>query len=959
MILKKVVLHIALLLCLHNPLQAQSLSREYVRAENIRASELNSKGKFQEADRILQRLLDFLEENKADENLFAITYQTRAKVVQNLGDYDRSTAFARKALQNALKKKDSFNIADNYNTIGINHYFLSDFDSTIYYYQRSFDLKKKILTDAHSLAVSAYNLGIVFEDLGQDQRAMGLYKEAEGYLQGLGPERNFLPDVYVGIAQIYFYSGDIEKAEEYAEKAYDMALDAYGKDNPSITFIYASYANILEAKEKYDEAIGLLEKSLAIRRESYGEYHRWTCETNYDLANIYVKNREYDKAEELFRKAIDIGDRTNSIQYLANARTYLASMYLDRGMNLHQAEVLLLQSLEKNREVFGDKNEIVAENYYYLAKLAFLRKQEEAMNRYIAQNLNSSNYDKNDISQVIAPLDVIHSLLLLGDWYERSYLQTGESDLLIRWYELLDQEIALIKHTQSKFSTDRSKISLANEFRRVFEKGLNLCWILYYQTGDEAYLQKAFELSETNRNTALLQGLQESRLLAFGQFPEEISKLEKNTKSELEKTKMDLYYEKQAEQPDKEYYSELLEKRILLSNRLDSIHNSLLRDYPAYSELKYRNKSVRLEEVQGQLDESDQMIAYFLGDEYLYSFTLTRDTVKFLRGDVARRLVDKTETLKAKLVNREEMGGESRELFLYLLFQQLVPSKNSLLIVADNVLNYLPFEILKEGNGDYILENFDLSYAGSAGLFLELEDERFHYSSGKEWAGFSPAYHEGQKLSATEEEVTKIADLLDGDAYTGANASKKNFLEHKTEYSVLHLAMHAEIDNNNPSYNKLLFLDGDLTSSEIYLSGIRANLAVLSACNTGFGKLEKGEGVMSMARAFHASGVPAVLMSLWKVPDRETKDILVLFYKHLRLGRTKSEALRRAKLDYLDNAEDADLKHPYYWAGFVLNGDSGTMDLGRNSNLYVAGAFLMLFLLVLWGYSKSKRVQSR
>ena len=954
--LKKVVLHIALFLCLQNLLQAQSLNMEYVRSENIRASELNSKGKFREADRILDRLLKLLEENKADDKLFAITYQTRAKVVQNFGDYDGSLAFARKALELAVQVRDSFNIADNYNTIGINHYFLSDFDSTIYYYQRSFDLKKKIRTDPHSLAVSAYNLGIVLEDLGQDQRAMGLYKEAEGYLKGLDPERNFLPDVYVGIAQIYFYSGDIDKAEEYAEKAYDQAMNSYGIDNPAVTFIYASYANVLEAKGNYKEAIDLLERSLEIRRNSYGEFHRWTCETNYDLANIYAKNREYDKAEELYLKAIEIGDRTNSVQYLANARTYLASMYLDREMHLDKAESLLMQALEKNKEIFGDKNEIVAENYYYLAKLAFLRRNEQEMKESISRNLYASNYDEKNIAQVIAPLDVIHSLLLLGDWHERSYLQNGQMEHLLQWYGLLDQEMALIKHTRGKFATDRSKISLANEFRRVFEKGLNLCWILYHRTGDEAYLQKAFELSETNRNTALLQGLQESRLRAHGQVPEELSQLEQRTKKELEKTKMDLYYEKQAEKPDKYFFSGLLEKRIVLSNRLDSIHRLLQRDYPAYSDLQYGNKRTRLQDVQGHLKGSDQMIAYFLGEEYLYSFTLTRDKVKFLRGDVAKRLTGNTVALKSKLVNREEVEEESGELFLYLLYQQMEPSKNNLVIIADNVLSYLPFEMLRDVKGKYVIENFDLCYAGSASLFLELRDERFKYASPKKWAGFSPIYMEGQKLSAVEEEVTRIADMLDGDAFMGSEASKRIFLENRAKYSVLHLAMHAEVDNNNPLNNKLNFLDGALTSSEIYLAGIQANLAVLSACNTGFGKLEKGEGVMSMARAFHASGVPAVLMSLWKVPDRETKEVMVRFYKHLRLGKTKSQALRSAKLEFLETVEDADLKHPYYWAGFVMNGDPDTLDLGRDPSYYIVGAALIFLLLLLWMRRKKKRI---
>ena len=235
--------------CLVQFVQAQSVTLDYVRQENIKASQLNTEGKFREANQKLDRLLDFLESQEAEERFFSITYQTKAKVVQNLGEYDVSSELARRSLEYSLKKKDSFNIADNFNTIGINHYFLSNFDSTLYYYQRSFEIKKKIKTDKHSLAVSAYNLGILFEDLGREQKAMDLYMEAGEYLEGLDERRNFLPDVYVGIAQIHFYSGDIEKAEEYAEKAKVCKLDTDEARDSAMEFGISAIPTIILFKD--------------------------------------------------------------------------------------------------------------------------------------------------------------------------------------------------------------------------------------------------------------------------------------------------------------------------------------------------------------------------------------------------------------------------------------------------------------------------------------------------------------------------------------------------------------------------------------------------------------------------------------------------------------------------------------------------------------------------------------
>ena len=133
-------------------------------------------------------------------------------------------------------------------------------------------------------------------------------------------------------------------------------------------------------------------------------------------------------------------------------------------------------------------------------------------------------------------------------------------------------------------------------------------------------------------------------------------------------------------------------------------------------------------------------------------------------------------------------------------------------------------------------------------------------------------------------------------------------------------------------------------------------MAVLSACNTGFGKLEKGEGVMSMARAFHFSGVPAVVMSLWKVPDRSTKEIMLHFYKYLKEGNSKSVALQKAKLDYLSSTDDMALRHPYYWAGFVINGNTEPLDLKGSNLTRLMGVIALLVVFIgVWFLWRNKR----
>ncbi len=876
------------------------------------------------------------------------SYQTKANIEQNLGMYDESVKTAQNALQMSLDLKDSTNIAYNYNLVGIGYYFLSEYDSTKIYYEKSYDLKKKLSTDSKGLAASAYNLAILYEDLAQRDKALKLYKDAEHYLLKSNDTMTFLSDVYVGLAHLYFFNKEIDKAEEYSEKALDIGIKSYGEFNPNMTFVYNSNANILEKKGKYKEAIKLLEKSLKIRENTYGQTHKWTCESNYKLARVLELDTQYENAIYYYKQAIDIGKKINSSQYLANAELFLAQLYTEQNIHLDEAEELVLSALDKNIQVFGYKNDIIADDYYQLAKLSKKENDKKKMFAFITRVFNAASYDKDNLEDVIAPYQTLNALALMGDWYIDDFKKTNNIDILERKFQLIDQEIALIKYIQKNFSTDESKINFANEYRKVFEKGLYTCWILYNKTKEEKYLEKAFELSETNRSTTLLEGMQDTKFKLYSGIPKGLLEKEKEINQSLERVKLDLYYEKKATNPDKDYFTELLDKRIYFSKRRDSIQDSFNKSYPRYADLKYGNKVIEILDVQKDLDRNTQMLIYFLGEENLYTFNITKDDVSFLRGTVADDLIDKTNMFKSELMARSDLQNVSESLYQYLLKQQLNKSKTNLVIIPDNILNYIPFEILQSDNNKYLVETYTICYVPSVRLLLELKNDFFKYSPPKFWAGFSPEYANNNAISSASNEINSVKEIVEGDSFMGENSNKQSFLENNKNYSVLHLAMHAKIDNEYPKFNKLIFTDGDLTASEIYLSNTKANLTVLSACNTGFGKIEKGEGVMSMARAFQFSGVPSVLMSLWKVPDKETKKIMIAFYKYLKKGEKKSDALRKAKIEYLSSTSDKNLLHPYYWAGFVLNGNSDRLFQNYNKYYYILAGLAVILILMLF-----------
>jgi CHAT domain-containing protein len=297
--------------------------------------------------------------------------------------------------------------------------------------------------------------------------------------------------------------------------------------------------------------------------------------------------------------------------------------------------------------------------------------------------------------------------------------------------------------------------------------------------------------------------------------------------------------------------------------------------------------------------------------------------------------------------------------------------------VDDTHLNY--------GSLKYAINDFQISLANSATILTSTGFSRKKMKPANIFAGFAPDYsgiaesdtldnqfmavlvRSGNlQLPGASEEVNLIANLVKGNAFTGAKATEKLFKEVAGNYKILHLAMHGLIDDLEPLNSELVFTpvqdsinDGYLNLSEVYNLRLHSELVVLSACNTGVGKIQKGEGNMSLSRAFRYAGSEGIIMSLWKVPDEATSEIMVDFYKNILNEKTKDQSLREAKLAFLKKYADDPLQsHPFFWAGFVPIGIMKPVEL--ESNYFLVISFILgTMLLVLIIYSFRRRMSNR
>jgi CHAT domain-containing protein len=212
------------------------------------------------------------------------------------------------------------------------------------------------------------------------------------------------------------------------------------------------------------------------------------------------------------------------------------------------------------------------------------------------------------------------------------------------------------------------------------------------------------------------------------------------------------------------------------------------------------------------------------------------------------------------------------------------------------------------------------------------------------------------ELPGTNKETESIRKIIKGNNLflENENATESEFKIRSNDYQILHLAVHGMGDYESSINSRLVFKnkldslnDGNLFLYEVYnLNLNNSRLAILSACETGIGKEFKGEGIFSMARGFARAGCPAIIMSLWKVNDIVSAELMTEFYKNLKKGKKINESLRAAKVHYIKNA-DPSAVYPGNWAAFVPLGQVEAIYNNKINLFIIIGLILSVFLILI------------
>ncbi|HEV7782072.1 MAG TPA: CHAT domain-containing protein, partial [Chitinophagaceae bacterium] len=391
-----------------------------------------------------------------------------------------------------------------------------------------------------------------------------------------------------------------------------------------------------------------------------------------------------------------------------------------------------------------------------------------------------------------------------------------------------------------------------------------------------------------------------------------------------------------------------------------------LNDEPGWAQKRSLEQIPTVSRLQKQLDRETVLLSYHLSGTELVTLFISSKRFDYKKAGTDLPFFNAIMALKNSLYNSSPSQRYDGELTASSLYAKLIGPFSKelegikrLIIIPDDELNYLPFEALQDENKKYLVEKFSLQYQYSTAFFGKNNKAK---QRGKENLAFAPFTQEGSGAStdsfsilpASKDEVSG----LPGKLFTGKDATRENFLKSANHYSTIHLATHASVDNEDPSRSFIVFYpvtaEHNLYAKEI--AGLRldsTDLVILSACETGAGQLVKGEGLMSLSRAFAYAGCPNVIPSLWKAEDNTTAFLTQRLHYYLDKNYTKDRALQQAKIDLLGNKEgDPRFRSPNYWAHliFIGNYEPAPSSSGREWIFVVIGT---LFLVAGFFITKS------
>ncbi|WP_020531613.1 CHAT domain-containing protein [Flexithrix dorotheae] len=829
-------------------------------------------------------------------------------------------------------------------------YWYKDFNSALDYYKRALSIQENLPNNTESLLSINKKIGQVFWNLGEIDSAFFYYSEAE-VLSDNYPHSKTTADLYGFIGLLYFETGNFIQGLNYSLRYLEIYENYFPSYKKAIYRAKNNIATIYKRLEKYDRSLEIYKEIIDQTDRSKNDVR--IAETfvilYQNLGTVYNEVDKFEEAIKFIKRGIDNHNFDESSNSRLSVRLYenLGTSYQGLG-KVDSAMKYFDKAIIEYNKYFPYKNVLFAN---ILMKKALLLNEmnlgkeakdeiQEAIKTVII-NFNNPNFKVNPKYpfQTLSDLETFRILVSKAEIIEK-FNENNDSEtskLVLDTYQLALQ---LAEKIRKSYDSDEAKIFFQNNVYPVFEESIRVALQLFEHTQDEKYKHLAFQFSEQSKAAVLEESIKNHEIKGYTGIPKELLVQERDLKIQLSKVKSRLANANDQEKIDK-YTLQLADLEIELGKVIKSFEA-----YPNYYALKYANNEVNLEEFQKRLQHEDKaLLEYFWGEKEIIGFLVSGKNFLIRRFPLDSGLInniDQYYTAYKTYSPGEPFGGHQSGYEIYNKifepFEKELSKYKKLVIIPDGKLNYLPFDALKtEPHKDfYLIEKYIISQSYSGKLWLDAQ--KINNSGNNEILAIAPfakdvalgyvAFRDKyfSPLPATRQEVKGISNHF----YINEEATKNRFLDEYQNYNILHFATHAEVNEEEPSSSYITFFPkGEDAEYRLYVHEMynlnfdSTKLVVLSGCETGSGQFQRGEGIMSLARAIAYAGCPNIIMTLWRAEDKSTSFIAQKMYQYLEDGKPKDEALRQAKLDYLHSDEFFKIdKTPVHWANFIVIGNA-------------------------------------
>jgi CHAT domain-containing protein/tetratricopeptide (TPR) repeat protein len=746
--------------------------------------------------------------------------------------------------------------------------------------------------------------------------ALALYERLNGNSSTYNIQ---IADVFIGLAKVYGEMGKYADAFSYLTKADHVSNTS--QDENTRANIISSQASLLLEQEDYGTAQKYFRASLAIYRSV--DNSRQEASVLLNLAMIEERQGNHDGALRHFRQTLEHAVLAKLVDVQIAAREGLG-VVLTAKRDYANALQALNQSLELARRVNAKTRE--AELLWRVAQTQY------AMQNYRESGVLAEQALTLARSRGLTKLSYL-ATATLGEAYaadNRVEIATTTLKDAINLVEKMRDEVVGLQEGRHLFFENK-----VGPYRTLVKlltnQGQNFEALLYAERA------KGRVLLETVRNNGTdLKGIFTDGEKAEAEcLMNRLHAVNQLIKSQAGGGEQD----PELQQELKSVRSEL----VSFQEKLAAAHPELLLRFgPA--------RSLTQESLKKLLPANDlAYLEYIVTDDKVGIFILKRNTftddpeLKYVNltasaDEVRRKVAEFHSAVAQRDPGYDPLGRELYRLLIAPVANELQDSR-TVCIIPDEFLWTLPFQALTTRRGNYFVQEYSLYYAPSLTVLNEMTLRRRQQSSNESLIAFgNPVIENDDELNRNlhplpeaEAEVAGVARAVRSPVkkvFVGAHAEEKVFKDLAPQYATIHIATHGVLNNREPlnSYLLLTRTDGDaendglLQAREIMDLHLDADLAVLSACETGNGRISPGEGVVGMSWAFLVAGTRSVVVSQWRVNSASTSRFMRSFYEALArqnasIGRNKSQALREASLNLL---KDRRYRHPFYWAGFVL-----------------------------------------